>query len=130
MRVLLVSQNRRHLNVTPCMHHTSLPPTPDFLADSISNLATLHRSPSYFMVKLLKYLFTVCLCCHVAEANGGHAGHGEVERSHVHRELGWTSAHLIKENALVTILLYKLLEPLSFRGFSLINKLRSNCALN
>jgi hypothetical protein len=89
------------------MHPTSLPPTPDFQADSISNLAktTLHWSPSSFMAM---YLFAVCLSCHVAEANGGHAGHGEVERGHVHGKLGGTSTHLIKENPLVTILLYKL----------------------
>ncbi len=104
MRTVLISQDRRHLLVTPCMHPTSLPPTPDFLADSISNLAktTLPCSPSSSMVMLLMYLFAVCLSCHIAEANGGHAGHGEVERSHVHRELRRTSAHLIKENALVT----------------------------
>ncbi len=54
------------------------------------------------MVMLLMYLFAVCLSGHVAEANGGHAGHCEVERSHVHRELRRTTAHLIKELALVT----------------------------
>ncbi len=79
------------------------------------------------------YLFAVCLSCYVAEANGGHAGHGEVERSHVHRELRGTAAHLIKENALVTTFL--LPGPLLFRGFELIKfinefkKIRNNCAL-
>ena len=30
-----------------------------------------------------KCLLVVCLCGHVSEADGGHAGHGEVERRQV-----------------------------------------------
>ena len=40
------------------------------------------------------YLLAVGLRGDVAKADGGHAGHGEVEGRHVHRELTRPAAHL------------------------------------
>jgi hypothetical protein len=42
-----------------------------------------------------RHLLAVRLGGDVAESDGGHAGHGEVERRHVHGELTRSAAHLV-----------------------------------